>query len=106
MTTTKKAPSAVESYLNAFREQEGTLNAGSTPGVSRLRRAAMSRFGEIGFPGKRDEDWKFTSVEPIVRTPFHLPPSTEATRPTVRTGRLPAGVLVTSLSEALRTHPG
>jgi Fe-S cluster assembly protein SufD len=105
MTTTVKAPSAVETYLNDFREQENALCAGARPAVTRLRRAAIARFGEVGFPGERNEDWKFTSVAPIVRTRFELPTDPEATRPAIRTGKLPAGVIVTSMSEALRLHP-
>ena len=36
---------------------------------------AIFSFGEIGFPNERNEDWKYTSVAPIVRTPFQLAPS-------------------------------
>jgi Fe-S cluster assembly protein SufD len=33
----------------------------------------MARFAELGFPTLRDEDWRFTSLAPIVQTPFRLP---------------------------------
>lgn len=35
-----------------------------------LRKAAMSRFAEIGFPTLHDEDWRFTNVAPIAQLPF------------------------------------
>jgi Fe-S cluster assembly protein SufD len=34
------------------------------------RRAAIDRFNETGFPTTRDEDWKYTSVQPIVDNDF------------------------------------
>ena len=45
------------------------------------RRAAIARFAELGFPGTRNEDWKFTSVAPLVRTPLLLPGETRPRRP-------------------------
>jgi Fe-S cluster assembly protein SufD len=38
-----------------------------------IRRAAMDRFGELGFPTTHDEDWRFTNVAPIARTVFTPP---------------------------------
>jgi len=35
-----------------------------------LRQAGLARFSELGFPTLRDEDWRFTNVEPIARLPF------------------------------------
>src|SRR3569833_4089826 len=37
-----------------------------------LRDAARARFAEVGFPTRRDEEWKYTSTAPIVETPFRL----------------------------------
>ena len=30
----------------------------------------MERFAELGFPGPRDEDWKFTSLSRLAEIPF------------------------------------
>jgi Fe-S cluster assembly protein SufD len=35
-----------------------------------FRKAAMTRFAEMGFPTTNDEDWRFTNVAPIARLPF------------------------------------
>jgi Fe-S cluster assembly protein SufD len=35
-----------------------------------IRRAAIARFAEIGFPTTSNEEWRFTSVAPIARTAF------------------------------------
>jgi Fe-S cluster assembly protein SufD len=37
-----------------------------------LRRNAFARFCEVGFPTTHDEDWRFTNVSEIARTPFRL----------------------------------
>ena len=70
MTTTTAAPGLTtpQTHLDAFEAAMMTL-----PGHERQRRAALARFAELGFPNDRNEDWKFTSVKPIVRTPFLLP---------------------------------
>jgi Fe-S cluster assembly protein SufD len=38
--------------------------------VQDLRRAARERFEELGFPTRKNEEWKYTSVARIARTPF------------------------------------
>jgi Fe-S cluster assembly protein SufD len=35
-----------------------------------LRERAISNFQHLSFPGVRDEDWKYTSVAPILKVPF------------------------------------
>jgi Fe-S cluster assembly protein SufD len=39
-----------------------------------LRFAALSRFRELGYPTRHDEEWRFTPVGPIVDVPFKLCP--------------------------------
>lgn len=42
--------------------------------VDELRRTAMERFLDLGFPTQRDEDWKFTSIAPLTRSTFERVP--------------------------------
>jgi Fe-S cluster assembly protein SufD len=35
-----------------------------------IRKAGIARFGDLGLPTTRDEDWRFTNVAPIARMPF------------------------------------
>src|SRR5579872_2968584 len=35
-----------------------------------IRKAAIARFAELGFPTIHDEDWRFTNVAPIAKLPF------------------------------------
>jgi Fe-S cluster assembly protein SufD len=58
-----------------------------------LRKAAMSRFAELGFPTLHDEDWRFTNVAPIAQLPFK--PTLEYTR----NGLTPAALSKESFSQ-------
>ncbi len=42
------------------------------PWLRKLREDAFARFFEVGFPTAQDEDWRFTNVSAIARTPFRL----------------------------------
>lgn len=59
-------------YLSSFAEFEKSPPAKAQPWLSAIRRNAIARFGEVGFPDTRQEEWRFTSVSPIARTPFKL----------------------------------
>ena len=63
---------APNSYLRDFT---GTDTGSDNPGpswLSALRQSAAARFAEVGFPTRRDEEWRFTNVSPIAETPFTL----------------------------------
>ena len=120
-----------DSYLDRFaRFEKGAAgNVRAWPGP--VRRAAIARFAELGFPTTRDEDWRFTSVAPIANTTFRAPepgradlparalapflfPGLACSRLVFVDGRyapglsslrpLPGGVTVLSLAEALAAH--
>lgn len=98
----------------------------------KLRQEAAKRFSELGFPGPKDEEWRFTSVAPLTRVAFSPAASVspEDIRPLVNPadvcgtdcarlvfangrlvpelscrGLLPEQVLITTLAEAFRSHP-
>jgi Fe-S cluster assembly protein SufD len=60
------------SYLSSFNEFESSAAAKGHSWLDSIRRAAMGRFTEIGFPTTRLEEWKHTSVSPIAGIPFKL----------------------------------
>jgi len=70
-------------YIEQFTRAQQAMGANGAFGA--VRRAAMDRFVEMGFPTMRQEDWRFTNTAPIVRTPFQLATRNGAT--------LDAGVL-------------
>jgi Fe-S cluster assembly protein SufD len=104
-TTLTPGLTTPQTHIEAFAALEKALPGHDRPAVLRLRKAAIARFGELGFPGERNEDWKFTSVAPLVRTPLLLQvPLADASGLFPRRS-LPEGVLAMSLAEALARHP-
>src|SRR5579883_2714967 len=116
------------SFLAALPQIEA--NPAGPAWLRPLRQDAARRFAETGFPSRRDEEWRFTPIAPIVETPFApAPPSTisaqtlrpytydqlSANRAVVVNGRfvpelssvtgLPHGVVVSSLAQAMESHP-
>ena len=62
---------ALETIKDRYLAQFEQGNAGHGPSwLLPLRRAAISRFGELGFPTRHDEEWRFTNIAPIVELPF------------------------------------
>jgi Fe-S cluster assembly protein SufD len=61
-----------DSYLERFACFEPQVAGRDWAPFQPVRRAAMARFAELGFPTTQDEDWRFTSVAPIARTAFAL----------------------------------
>jgi len=123
--------SPVERYVAAHRTFAGN-GAGRAPGWLReLRAGGLARFGALGFPTLREEEWRFTSVAPIAETPFVLAPVPGTRQPSPAqlaplgpaaghrlvfvNGRfserlstaadVPAGVRIESLAGAVAHHP-
>jgi Fe-S cluster assembly protein SufD len=66
-------------FLAPFAELEQRLAGQGPDWLRRARRAALNRFGEIGFPTTRQEEWRTTNVAPIARTRFEpAAPSVES----------------------------
>jgi Fe-S cluster assembly protein SufD len=57
-------------YLSLFQREESGLAAASPPWAVPVRKAAIHRFAELGFPTTKNEEWKYTNVSPIARIPF------------------------------------
>ncbi|HEY3116847.1 MAG TPA: Fe-S cluster assembly protein SufD [Chloroflexota bacterium] len=62
---------ATDQYVAAFRELESSGRAGPS-WLQQLRREALERFTERGFPTRKDEEWKYTDVSSIARGSFGL----------------------------------
>jgi len=88
-------------YLSDFEQLEKQPAA---PALHRLRKAAIARFAELGFPGPRDEEWRFTPLAPLIQTPFRLPAAEVPFVISLNQG-LPDGVIVRGLTKALQEYP-
>lgn len=47
------------------------MRAGAPDWIAVRRKAALGRFLATSLPHRKMEDWRFTNVNPIIRTPFH-----------------------------------
>jgi Fe-S cluster assembly protein SufD len=68
--------SAVAEQTEAYRadfERLRPARAGEPGWLSERREEALARFLELGFPGPKEESWRFTPVAPIARRTFATP---------------------------------
>jgi Fe-S cluster assembly protein SufD len=115
-------------YLETFTEFQKRAAGRDLPWLRELRESAFARFCEVGFPTTHDEDWRFTNVSAIAKTPFELARDTKVSKREVEQfgvagpgchlifvngrfdrelssiGKLPAGVSVNSLAEELSAN--
>ncbi len=57
-------------YQEQFAAFERTLNGDAKSALHALRRTAMGHFQQHGFPSVREEEWRFTNVQPIAERLF------------------------------------
>src|SRR5262245_20085676 len=63
-------PTAPNRYLAEFESLERRAALRSPSWLAQLRRSAMERVAEGGFPTTRDEDWRYTSLASLAAMPF------------------------------------
>jgi Fe-S cluster assembly protein SufD len=68
----------IDNYLEAYGELRGAGRR-EPEWLKNLRDEAWELFREKGFPTTHDEDWRFTSVAALARTPFRRAAATAAT---------------------------
>ena len=126
---TTLAATAQDAYLESFERTRSELSGSRSERLKALSSRAMERFGALGFPTTRMEEWRFTNVKPIADANFNLAPSVNGVGDSAleryaypdchqlvmvngrfsaelsQLGDLPAGVVVCGLEEALELHP-
>lgn len=117
-------------YRSSFALFEKGLDESGRSPLRRLRRRALQRFADLGFPTLKDEEWRFTNLAPLAKIAFELGELEDAdlleapvqllpagipgtvlqfvnARPPMlrhQGAALPDGLLVCSLAEALAEH--
>src|SRR2546427_9628333 len=61
-----------EHYVRDFQAFASNGAAGAPAWLREIRKGAIARFAELGFPTMKQEAWRFTSVAPIAETRFTL----------------------------------
>jgi Fe-S cluster assembly protein SufD len=64
------ASQSKQHYVADFFREYGNGRGGSPRWLKTLRESAIGNFDRLGFPTRNDEDWRYTSVEPIVSRTF------------------------------------
>ena len=68
---------AEDRFLAAY-ERYQSLN-GTADALSNLSRKAIDRFVQTGFPGRKNESWKYTNVTPVINRPYQVACKGQAT---------------------------
>lgn len=119
---------STDSYEARFCAIEQAAMGGDDAWLLPTRKAAFARFGELGFPTVKDEEWRYTNVAAVAETVFDSGPVAGASvtgdelasvtggelsalllvfvngrfsEALSHLGRLPAGLSVTNLGKAL-----
>jgi Fe-S cluster assembly protein SufD len=62
---------------SSFIVFENELNGEAHNPIHKIRQQAFQRFEKMGFPTKRDEEWKYTNLKPILKPNFRIFPGTD-----------------------------
>lgn len=62
----------IDYYLASFDQFEKRLNGERDGRIHLLRKEAIKKFSEVGFPTRKDEEWRFTNIAPLARRFFKL----------------------------------
>jgi Fe-S cluster assembly protein SufD len=121
----------IQWYQSRFEAFEQSMNGEKSTTVHTVRRDAIRRFAQNGFPTTRQEEWRFTNISPITKIEFQLILQYELrgiSRDDIQKylldgaiyvvfvngmfsselsdiGTLPQGVMVGSVTETLKKHP-
>lgn len=62
-----------ESFLNNFKDFENSLNGESKSDFHKLRKQAFNNFYELDFPDRKNEEWRYTNISPLLQQNFSIP---------------------------------
>lgn len=70
MSATQPIEPSIDHYLAEYARVERDLPGSDDS--KRERSAELNRFSEAGFPSTREEDWKYTSLQPVEKRRFEI----------------------------------
>lgn len=84
-------------------QQQATARLSTTPWLAAIQANALADFQRLGFPARRDEEWKYTSVDGFLKQCFEA--SQTFAGITVTFPENVPGLIVQPLVQALVEHP-
>jgi len=66
-----------ETLLNRLQEFQRRTKGEFPSWVVDLQKQSFERAAKLGFPTLKDEEWKYTNIQPIVERVYHFPPETK-----------------------------
>lgn len=66
-----------DKLVSSFIVIENELKARTKANVASIRHEAMEQFEKLGFPTKRDEEWKYTSLRPVLKHDYTVLPKAD-----------------------------
>ena len=66
-----------DKLVSSYMVMEQELNNADIAAVGEIRQDALHFFEQNGFPTKRDEEWKYTNLKPILKHDYKLLPKTD-----------------------------
>ncbi|MBD3225255.1 MAG: Fe-S cluster assembly protein SufD [Caldithrix sp.] len=60
----------LQKYILDFEKFEQQVNGQNNAPVHQMRKDAISAFKDMGFPGPKDEEWRFTNLKPMLQKDF------------------------------------
>ncbi len=118
---------AFDYYRGLYKEYRDILSGSEHSWLQEIRDEGLNTFLTLGFPGRKVEDWKYTPMTHLDSVEFTVPlkkPVSKAELPHQTThahflvfvdgyfqaslskiGDLPKGVVLTSLADAITSHP-
>ncbi|GAB3746471.1 Fe-S cluster assembly protein SufD [Spirosoma pomorum] len=79
-----------DQLLAAFRSNEELMNGESKTPLHQLRRAALQKFEQLGFPTIRHEEWKYSNVTNFLKETFELGNSSALTADDLTSLQIPS----------------
>jgi len=62
----------VDWYVSNFKIFENNLNGNRDLPFHKIRQSAIAKFSELGFPNSKNEEWKYTSIKPLLKHDFRF----------------------------------
>lgn len=78
-----KNKETIDWYVSNFKTFENKLNGESKSFLHSLRKDAIAQLSELDFPTKKNEEWKYTNIAPILKHNFVPALNSEAVKVTM-----------------------